>query len=967
MSQTRQAKTISVNGLVVNTAGKPLEYASVTFPDNELWATTNEKGVFTVKNVPAGKIRLTVDYLGYEKKTVEINAGTDIRNLKIVLREDNLTLPDVKVTAQQNKSLATSYIMDRTALDHLQMVSVADAASLLPGGKTNTTLNLAQGAQKFSVNGAATGEMGNPTFGVAVEVDGVRLSNNALPAIDGTDVRNIATSNVESIEVVTGIPSVEYGDMTNGLVKINTRKGASPYIVEMMAQPNTKQVSLSKGFVLGERSGVLNFNIEHTKSVSNLASPHTSYDRNGLSLNYSNTFNKKNNQPIAFNIGVSGNVGGYDSKSDPDLFVNTYTKQKDNVLRANFSLRWLLNKKWITNVEMTGNINYNDQLGKVSSNKSASASTAALHTTEEGYHIGQTYDQNPDAPIVLVAPGYWYEIKYTDSKLINYSTKLKAHWVHRFGNVTNNVLVGGEFASSGNKGKGVYYGDLRYAPTWRSYPYRDIPFVNNYAVYAEDRISIPVNRSMLQIVGGLRSDYTSIKGSKYGTPNNIAPRVNAQYIFWQDRSRTVRNLSVQIGWGKTVKLPSFSVLYPTPDYRDILTFAPGTTSSGQTFYAYYTMPSTLLYNPDLQWQYNIQKNVGIQTNIQGVNISITAQQDKTGKPYLGTNMYAPFTYKFTDQSNLENSAIPVANRIYNVDQNTGVVTVTDKTGNLPTETLSYISYLTAKASDMPGNGSSAMRRRLSWIIDFPQIESIKTSFRVDGNYYYYKGIEETLQASLPNSSVGADGSPYKYIGYYIGSTTYSNGKRSKSLNTNVTAITHIPALRMVITARVEGTLYTYSQNLSQYADGSQRGYVIDSRNDYTPSQTLTNIYGGNRFVAVYPEYYVSLDDMDTKIPFAEKFFWAKQNDPTLYNELAKMVSKTNYNYSFNPSTVSAYYSANIAVTKEIGNIASVTFSATNFLNNMAKVRNGWNNTVSSLFGSGYIPSFYYGLSLRLKL
>ncbi|HEY0299665.1 MAG TPA: carboxypeptidase-like regulatory domain-containing protein [Arachidicoccus sp.] len=948
----------------------PIEYAIVSIPENDLWATANIKGEFTIRNVPSGKVVITIECLGFVKKVFVTNIIHDSTNINFALEENTLALKDVSVAAKKSSGLSTSYIMDRTALDHLQMINVTDATSLLPGGKTNKTFSLVSSgntAQEFSINGSNVESMGNANFGVAVEVDGVRLSDNALPNIDGTDTRNIATSNIESIEIVTGIPSVEYGDMTNGLVKINTRKGASPYIAEMKTEPNTKQVTLSKGFELGAKSGVLNFNIEHTKSISDLASPYTSYDRNGLSLNYSNTFNKKKNQPVSLDIGVTGNIGGYDSKSDPDRFVNTYSKQNDNVLRANFSLKWLLNKKWITNIEASGGFNYNDQLFTQSSNVSASASTPAIHTTEEGYHVGQTYDENPDAPIILIQPGYWYQLKYIDSKLINYSAKIKANWVRKYGRVTNNLLAGGEFNSSGNNGKGIYYSDMRYAPTWRAYPYSEIPFENNYAAYAEDKIFIPIRKSMLQIVGGLRSDITSVKSSKYGEPNNLSPRANAQYIFWQDASKTVRTLSVKIGWGKTVKLPSFSVLYPTPTYNDKITFAPGTTSSGQTFYAYYTMPGTLLYNPDLKWQYNIQREISVNTDIRDTKISITAQQDKTYQPYIMNDIYSPFTYKFTDQSNLENSAIPIDDRIYTVDKNSGVVTVTDKTGTLPAETLGYKEYLTAKSNDMPGNGSSVVRKRLSWIIDFHEIESIKTSFRIDGNYYYYKGVEETLKADMPNTSVASDGSPYKYIGYYVGGANYSNGDVSKSLNMNVTAITHIPTLRLVITARVEGSLYDYSQYLSQYADGSQRGYVIDSRDAYTPSPSLTNIYGGNRFVAAYPEYYVSLDDMNTKVPFMKKFLWAEQNDIALYNELAKLVVKTNYNYSFNPNTISVYYSANIAVTKEIGRIASITFSATNFFNNMAKVRYGWNAAVASLFGNSNIPTFYYGLSLRLKL
>jgi hypothetical protein len=55
------------------------------------------------------------------------------------------------------------------------------------------------------------------------------------------------------------------------------------------------------------------------------------------------------------------------------------------------------------------------------------------------------------------------------------------------------------------------------------------------------------------------------------------------------------------------------------------------------------------------------------------------------------------------------------------------------------------------------------------------------------------------------------------------------------------------------------------------------------------------------------------------------------------------------------------------VTKEIGDHVSVSFYANNFLNTMQRVRLSQTGLETSLFGSNYVPSYYYGLSLRLKL
>ena len=55
---------------------------------------------------------------------------------------------------------------------------------------------------------------------------------------------------------------------------------------------------------------------------------------------------------------------------------------------------------------------------------------------------------------------------------------------------------------------------------------------------------------------------------------------------------------------------------------------------------------------------------------------------------------------------------------------------------------------------------------------------------------------------------------------------------------------------------------------------------------------------------------------------------------------------------------------NFSVTKEIGDLASISFYANNFFNNFSKIRSS--RTEDYVQGSVYITNFYYGLTLRLK-
>lgn len=953
--------------------GTPIEYASVVLAENELWSVSTEKGEFLITNVPKGEIQITVSCLGYVKKTFRLRVSEDMQDLIFHLPLDNLQLNEVVVTAR-NKSdaMTTSYVIDRTGLDHLQMVGVADAMSLLPGGQTNRNLHLAGGEQRFALRSATSGENGNPTFGTAVEVDGIRLSNNAsmgsgsASALYGVDTRNISTGNIESVELVTGIPSVTYGDLTNGIVKINTRKGKSPFQIEMSTKPNTKHVSANKGFGIGKNAGILNASIEYTKSISDLSSPYTSYKRNGLSLFYNNTFNKKSN-PLTLTLGITGNIGGYDRENDPDAFNGTYLREKDNTVRLQSRINYLLKKSWITSLEIGGSINYSDQWREERTHKSSSVSVPVIHGKEEGYFVANEYDENPDAAIVLIPRGYWYQTSTHDSKPIDISANIKAKLAKRIGIVSNNFLLGADFIRSGNKGKGLHYTDLRYAPTWREYRYDLLPHMNNLAFYLEDKVSFPIEESLLQLMAGVRFDVTSIAGSEYGTIGSGSPRFNAKYSVFENNDSFVERLNIHGGWGKSIKLPSFTTLYPAPSYRDILSFAPGTMADGTTFYAYYIMPTKPRYNPDLRWQQARQTEIGIEVKVKGATVNLTAYSNKTVDSYQQTTEYLPFSYKFTGQSALENILIPSENRQYSIHPSTGIVTVSDKTGTFLPQELTYNEKRTFRSARKFGNGTPFTRKGIEWIVSFDKIESIGTTFRLDGSYYNYRATEESLDAYSPLSQNMADGNPYKYVGIYVGGNNSSNGSETRKLNMNLTVTTHIPVVRLIFSLKIEGSLYNYSQRLSEYK-GKVRGFAVDDRYSLFPSADAPEkIYNANRFVAMYPLYYVSYDDMTTQIPFAEKFAWAKDNDQTLYNELAKLVSTTNYDYLFNANRISGYYSANISITKEIGDIASISFNATNFTNNMQLVKSSNTGLHTTIFKTGYIPNFYYGLSLRLRI
>lgn len=946
----------------------PLAYAAVRVQNLELWAITNEAGAFTINNVPAGETTVQVSTLGYVTRTITfmLNNDTDLKNIR--LKEDNLSLPDVEVTARkQSGTGTTTYTLDRTALDHSQVLSLSDIMALMPGGQT-TNATLIDDTRLALRSG--TSERGNAAFGTAIEVDGVRLDNNAsMSETQSASTRNVSASNIESVEVIAGIPSAEYGDVSNGVVKVNTRHGHTPWVVEAAVNPYTRQASLSKGFLLGHRGGTLNISAEHARSFSDLASPHTAYTRNILSATYSKAFSLSGST-LNLTAGLTGNIGGYNSEADPDAFRDTYQRQRDNLLRGNLQLNWLCNtqRAGVFNLSFQAALSYADRRTESNVNTSSASSQAYLHTLTSGYAIAHDYAEGMAVGSIILGPtGYWYVRSYNDQKPLSLQLKLKGQWTRRFLGAVNKLSLGTELNASRNDGRGTYYADMQLAPTWRPYDYSTLPTLRNMALFVENRLTL--GRWLL--VAGLRNDVTSISGSSYGTAASLSPRINARYHLLKGKNA---QLALHVGYGKSVKLPSFQVLYPADTYTDRLVFTPASTADNKAYYAYYTHVQSALYNSNLKWQSTHQWEAGVDATLGKAHLSVSGFWSRTYNPYQMVNQYTPLAYNQTSQAALEGCGISVADRLYNVNPTTGVVSVTSSTTG-STIALPYTTRHTYTANRQYVNGSPVTRYGLEWVAEMPLLSAPHTvglTLRFDGKYYHYRGIDRTLIAGAPNGvgDQAANSGQQPLIGYYVGSNitsasavstpAVSNGLLNKGCSMNTTLTARIPRLRLIMTLRLETTFLNYRRNLSEQRTTLALAQAGDAEG--TP-------YTGQKdhYVAVYPEYYATWDNPSERIPFAEALLAAKENDPTLYRQLTALIVRSNTAYYFNPQRVSAYGSANFSVTKEIGRWVSLSFYANNFFNNMAKVRNQQTGLETSLFNSGYIPKFYYGASVRVKL
>lgn len=969
VSLLAMSQSYRISGRVVDAeSGDGVGFAYVMIPELSLWAVADDGGSFVLRNVAPGESLLQVNCMGYEKFSTKVTVNADIDNLVLSINASSLKISDVVVVAQRKKSsISTSYSIDRMALDNQQILNMGSVSSLLPGGRTvNDNLTddsrLALRSEKL--------EMGNASFGTAVEVDGVRMDNNAtMGEVSSASTRSVATSDIESVDIVTGIPSVEYGDLSNGVVKINLHRGKSPYVVEAKVNQSTSQFSLNKGVDMGGRRGVVNLSFEHARSLREIASPYTSYKRNVLSLRYSNLF-FRSSMPLNLTFGVSGNIGGYKSEQDPDRNLDSYDKEDERLLRLNLDGSLLVNSAWLTDLSLKANMSLTSRLKDRYYNSSSSSAQPYIHVMHTGYHVAGI---SSDDDIVLGPTGYWYVHEYNEQKPLNANFVLKANRSKRVGSaLTTKLMLGADFSMSGNNGRGRYYNDLSVAPTWREYRYDALPWLYNLAFYAEAQVARTFRSSdKLTLNAGLRDDMTMIPQSAYNTVGSLSPRFSARYLWTNDNGDAlVEDVALHAGWGRSVKLPSFQILYPQESYFDILTFTPGTTADNKAYYAYYTYASKPLYNDDLKFQMTNQTDVGVEMTLRAVKLSLSGFYTTTDNAYRMVNSFTPLQYAFTSQAALEDVTIPSADRSYSIDSSSGTVTVS---GNGMQVALPSSLRNTFLKNRQYVNGSTVRRYGLEWMVD---VEIRKwLTFRLDGIFYRYRAVDETLIAGTP-MGVGdylASSALQPLVGYYRGSSSssatdpstpaVSNGSESSHCRQNASFTLRVPKARLIMTLKTEVSLLNKTRQLSQ-ANGKKRGFAIDKAGDIEGAP-----FNGqeDHYVILYPEFYSTWQQPDELIDFAEALANAKVSNRQLYQQLSQLIVRSSTAYYFNQNKVSPFCSMNFLVTKEIGDHVSLSFYANNFVNTMKSVKESQTRLETSLFDSKYVPKLYYGLSLKLKL
>lgn len=752
---TNKSLKYTISGTVYSraTKGKPvgLELVSIYLPDLMMGTNTNNQGVYTLKDIPEGKVRILIRSLGYVSIDTTVNVKKDIPALNFTLVENNFRVAEVVVTARASKTgQSTASMISRTAMDHMQTSSLADLMQLLPGGSaTNPNLSSASTINIRSFgdiygSAAEAGALNMNSLGTAIIMDGSPVSGNAnmqsinsvisgdiytkgdaavgggLAPNSGVDLRQISTDNIESVEVIRGIPSVEYGDLTSGAVIVNSKAGKEPLSVRFKTNPNVYQFAANKGLSLGKNAGNLNLGADYAYNVTKPTEAYKYYQRITAKALYSNVFADgkwRSNTSLDFIYGKNT------MKPNPD---NEKTKMGEGARDIGGILNtngiYYLNRGWFKSLKyalsgtyMDRHSYYQQQYSNTLGVYTLATQDGAITSNRPGTDVydgsgnkitNWTGDKNT---FVTMLPDSYFGRYDIYGKEVNVFAKLQAQFSGEIGMTKHRILLGADFKTDGNLGEGQVFDPMTppknsiVAVSNRPRKYKDIPFVSQVGVYIEENMTWTfAEKRNLNIQAGLR--YDNVLNFK----DVFSPRINMSLDILPQNA-----LSLRGGWGITAKAPTVGYLYPDYAYFDFVNYN-GMTNLESPANQQFAMVTTRAFDSGNKDRLEIAKNYKSELSF----------ESRIGKMFFSLTGYYEHMRNGYSMSATRDTWKCMDYRIYEAVPGTGSVSPLKLS-----DTKHYLaSYLT------PSNNITDISKGLELSLDFGRVKAIRTSFSLTGAY-----------------------------------------------------------------------------------------------------------------------------------------------------------------------------------------------------------------------------------------
>jgi vitamin B12 transporter len=215
-----------IEGVVVDRAGKPIEYATIAVPALKRGAGSDAAGRFSIE-LPDGPATLEVMQLGYEPRSVTIRVAAGLAPLRIVLADQPVELAEVAVSASSFGKIGKSEGATLRRMD----------VYLTPGGAADVFQSLrAMPGLSAPSDGAALYVRGGSPDETLVRLDGAELGHPYhYESASGGLFSAVDPYMLKSAFFSSGGFSAKYGGVLSGVLDIETSDPMNLHTVSLGA------------------------------------------------------------------------------------------------------------------------------------------------------------------------------------------------------------------------------------------------------------------------------------------------------------------------------------------------------------------------------------------------------------------------------------------------------------------------------------------------------------------------------------------------------------------------------------------------------------------------------------------------------------------------------------------------------------------------------------------------------------
>lgn len=814
-AEALQGMGATVVGRVLDAeTGAPIAGAMVTVEGSELRALSGEDGYYRIEPVPPGPQVLEVRRLGYAPARVLLTVlARGLVERDVHLAVSALQLEGLTVTAdpagRARGELGTATVVGGEAIRAQSAASLAGILELVPGSPLmvpgldqiqQATLRSAPvPAGPGTALGPGLGASALAAFGTLIVVDGVPLSNNAnlqagglfFPTTvgGGIDLRRIPAATIERVEVIRGIPSARYGDLTHGAILVETRAGALSTNLATRLDQRTIGSSLTGGWGVGG---------PHVLSVSGDAT--RTRVAPGITLDYATRYTVQ--------AAHRANWGGMIEERDrvtadtrldifqtvenrpenPDLVPGRASWVRDRGIRLSHRLRI---------ADPQGHLHLQLALdrGRQRAYSQRELTRSAMPFT------GRMTEGRGEAEYVIGRFLAWSEVHGQPWFLFGRAERERTGgW---FG-ASHRLRGGFEFRREWNAGQGLSF-DPRFPPqiTYdglrghsRPRSLAEIPPLMVSALYLDDRITRDLGAlGALNVQAGVRAEVLHEGGGLFDRLRDVVaqPRVNVEFLPapW---------LRLRSGWGRTAKAPSLLQLHPPPEYYDLVNVNWFTTDEAERL----AVMTTFIRdgtNPELGFAVARLAEAGVEAGFRGGEgaLSLTVFRE-TVSDAVGARALSGWIprerFQLADSTIGDGRPPEIIEPAYRAD------------------TIPILVRQSANNMEVTSEG-------IELVASLPEIRQLRTRFQVQGALTWSRVISGELDYGPRDrfTDFQRRSSPDRI-------PFWAPGERRGELGiVTYRAVHHQPHLGLVVTATVQHDLYQRDRHLAEGDSLSWIGYL----------------------------------------------------------------------------------------------------------------------------------------------